>query len=442
MGSYVPQTEAERQEMLAAVGLKSMDDLFGAIPAEVRIDELGLPEGLSALEVEQRLADLAAKNTVFGSIFRGAGAYHHYIPVLARQIPAKESFLTSYTPYQAEVSQGVLQAIFEYQTMIAELTGLPVANASLYDGATAAAEAVAMCRDRKRTKTLVSATVDPQTIATIATYAHGHGSEVELIGSVDGVTDLDALARLLAGDDTIASVLIQQPNFYGRIEPADEIGRMLATSKAMYIMSVNPIAAAILRTPGECGADIACGEGQPLGMPLSFGGPYLGFLSCTDKLMRKIPGRIAGQTVDADGRRAFVLTLQTREQHIRREKATSNICSNQALCALTASVYLATMGPQGLRDVATQCLSKAAYARDRICELDGFDQVYPGSMFHEFVTTTPVAADVLERQLAEQGILSGLPIAEGILWCVTEMNTKAGIDALVEALRSVSQGGR
>ena len=442
MAGYIPHTKAEWDEMLDAIGVDSIRDLYKAIPDDLLVDELDIPHALSQLEVERYMAALADRNTIFSSIFRGAGSYNHYIPPVVRDIPAKETFLTAYTPYQAEVSQGVLQAIFEYQTMISELTGLPVANASLYDGAQSAAEACAMARTRNRTTALVSATVDPQTLATIRTYSHGAGVEVIVVGEKDGRTDLEELARLVEEDESTSSFIVQQPNFHGLVEDTKAIGELLAESPVAYIMSINPIAAMLYASPGEVGADIACGEGQPLGMPLSFGGPYLGFLASTEKLTRKIPGRIIGQTVDRDGKRSFVLTLQAREQHIRREKATSNVCTNQALCALTASVYMATMGPGGMKAVAEQCHAKAAYAREQLTSIPGVDAVHEGEFFHEFVTTLPVAAEELESALAEKGILSGLPVEDGMLWCVTEMNTKEDIDALVEAVRGIVGEGR
>lgn len=436
MGSYVPSTAGERREMLETVGVSSFDELFAQVPSGMMLDRLNLPSGKSELEVRAMMEETAGKNKVFPVIFRGAGAYNHYIPAIARSVPAKEEFLTAYTPYQAEISQGILQSIFEYQTMICELTGMDVSNASIYDGASAAAEAVAMCRERKRTKALVSAAAHPMAIETIKTYCAGADTEVVLVPMKDGVTDREALAALL--DETTACVYVQTPNYFGQLEDATALGEIAHGKGAKYIMGVNPIASAILKTPAECGADIAVGEGQPLGMPLSFGGPYLGFMACTKALMRKIPGRVVGETVDVDGKRAFVLTLQAREQHIRREKASSNVCSNQALCALTASVYMAAMGGDGLREAAVQCMSKAKYAADAICGVEGFSLKYKGRFFHEFVTACPVDTDTLLARLEERGILGGLPVDGGLLWCVTEMNTKEQIDTLVSILKEVS----
>lgn len=436
MGNYLPSTAEERQAMLEAIGCRSVEDLYAQVPPEMRVEKLDLPEGKSELEVRRILEGLAAENTVFPAVFRGAGAYRHYIPAIVKSVTSKETFVTAYTPYQAELSQGVLQSIFEYQTMICALTGMDASNASLYDGASAAAEAVAMCRDRKRSTVLLSAAAHPMVRRTVETYCFGNGMTVKTVPMKNGFTDAQALSELL--DDTVACFYLQQPNYYGRIEQAKELGEAVHAAGGRFIMGVNPIAMAVLKTPGECGADIAVGEGQPLGLPLSFGGPYLGFMAATAALTRKLPGRIVGETTDHQGRRAYVLTLQAREQHIRREKASSNVCSNQALCAMTAAVYLAAMGPRGLRQAAESCMAHARYAAERICAVKGFDLVYPGPYFHEFVTTCPGdPARVLEG-LARRGILGGLPLEDGnLLWCATECNTKGEIDALEQALREV-----
>ena len=422
--------------MLEAVGCRSMDDLYAQVPAEMHVEQLNLPEGGSELEVRRTLEGIAAKNMVFPSVFRGAGAYKHYIPAIVKSVTSKETFVTSYTPYQAELSQGVLQSIFEYQTMICALTGMGAANASVYDGPSAAAEAVAMCRDRKRSTVLISAAAHPMVRRTVETYCFGSGMEVKTVPMKNGFTDAQALADLL--DDTVACFYLQQPNYYGRIESAQALGEVAHAAGAKFIMGVNPIAMAVLKTPGECGADIAVGEGQPLGMPLSFGGPYLGFMAATAALTRKLPGRIVGETTDHDGRRAYVLTLQAREQHIRREKASSNVCSNQALCAMTAAVYLAAMGPDGLRQAAESCMAHARYTAERVCAVPGFDMVYPGPYFHEFVTTCPCKPEKLLDGLACRGILGPLPLEDGnLLWCATEMNARNEIDALEQAIREV-----
>ena len=300
MGSYVPNTKEEQQAMLQEIGYPSMDDLFRDIPDKVKLDrELDLPDGLSEMEVRKKMEHIAAKNKIYPTIFRGAGAYRHYIPAIVDDVISKENFQTAYTPYQAEISQGILQSIFEYQTMICDLTGMDVSNASVYDGASAAAEGVAMCREKKRNKALVSATVLPWVLETVRTYCFGNGMELEVIPEKDGTTDLEWLKGHL--DQETACVLIQHPNYYGTLEPAEAIGRAAHEAGAKFIMSVNPIVLGILKTPGEYGADVAVGEGQPLGLPLAFGGPYLGFMACTRAMMRKLPGRIVGETKDRNG---------------------------------------------------------------------------------------------------------------------------------------------
>ena len=435
MASYIPSTRDERLEMLKTVGVSSYRELYRDVPPEMYLDcGLNIPEGLSELEVGRKISAMAAKNRVFPTVLRGAGAYDHYIPSIVKYIPAKEEFLTAYTPYQAEMSQGILQSIFEYQTGICELTGMDVSNASVYDGATAAAEAVAMCRDRKRRVTLISGAAHPDTINTVRTYCYGTGDELRIIPVRDGKTDLEALKELLKPE--VASVYIQQPNFYGQFEEAEVIGELTHGNGSMYIMGCNPIALAIMKTPRDCGADIAVGEGQPLGMPLSWGGPYLGFMATTAKHMRKLPGRIVGETVDSRGGRAYVLSLQAREQHIRREKASSNICSNQALCALTAGVYMAAMGPQGMAQAASQSMAKAHYLAEALCKLEGVSLKHTGAYFHEFVTVCPKAEEVLQA-LENAGILGGLSVESGILWCVTEKVSRDELDRTVAIVKEV-----
>ncbi|HIQ95706.1 MAG TPA: aminomethyl-transferring glycine dehydrogenase subunit GcvPA [Candidatus Limivivens merdigallinarum] len=436
MGKYVVSTEKEQQEMLRSIGMESFEDLFGHIPEEVKIKgELNLPHGRSELETFAKMEELSEENKVFRHIFRGAGAYSHYIPSAVKSIVAKEEFVTAYTPYQAEISQGILQSIFEYQTMICELTGMEVSNASVYDGASAAAEATAMCRERKRSRVLVSATANPEVIKTIKTYCHGSNTPVTVIPEKDGEMDLDLLKEAL--DSETACLYVQQPNFYGILEDCDKICALVHESGAKLIMGTNPIALGILKTPAEYGADIAVGEGQPLGMPLSFGGPYLGYMSTTKAMERKLPGRIVGETTDAEGRRAFVLTLQAREQHIRREKASSNICSNEALCALTASVYLSVMGKEGLQKAARQCTSKAHFLQGKLSEA-GLTLKYEKPFFHEFVTCTPIPAGEILDKLEEEGILGGLPIGEKeILWCATEKNTREEMEKVAVLVKEV-----
>ncbi len=445
MGTYIPNTEHEINEMLKTLGLQSIDELFKDVPKEVRLKEpLNIPEGLSEFAVREKMEGLAAKNVVFKSIFRGAGAYHHYIPSIVKYIPAKEEFLTAYTPYQAEMSQGILQSIFEFQTMVCELTGMDAANASVYDGCTAAAEAVMMCKERGRSKAVMFDNVSLHTIETVKTYCEAQGVEVVVLKSREGLVDIEALKAEM--DSKTACFYLQQPNFYGLLESAEalkEIEAVVHGGGAKYIMGVYPVSLGVLKTPAECGADIAVGDGQPFGLPLSFGGPYLGFMACKTKLVRQLPGRIVGETTDIEGKRAFVLTLQAREQHIRREKASSSICSNHALCALTASVYLSTVGKEGLKEVATQCYSKAKYAAEKICNVKGFEMRFKGEYFNEFVTTCEVGTDKVLNKLQENGILGGYPL-EGehyggcILWCVTEMNSKEEIDKLVSILEEVT----
>ena len=436
MGGYVPNTKEQRQDMLKAIGLSSMEDLFVDIPQEVRLKgELEIPQGRSELEVKREMEDLAGKNRVFRTIFRGAGAYRHYIPAAVTSIISKENFLTAYTPYQAEVSQGILQSIFEYQTMICDLTGMDASNASVYDGASAAAEGVAMCRERKRAKALISGATSPYVIQTIQTYCHGNGMEMEVIPETDGKTDWEKLKARL--DSGTACVYIQHPNFYGNLEDAKEIGELTHEAGAKFVMGVNPISLGMLKTPAEYGADVAVGEGQPLGLPLAFGGPYIGFMACTDKMMRKLPGRIVGQTKDRNGKTGYVLTLQAREQHIRREKASSNICSNQALCALAVTVYLSSMGNEGLREAALQSASKAHFLSKEL-ETIGYHTENQGTFFHEFVTTSKVSAKETLDALEAQGILGGYPLDEHrILWCCTEVNTKEEMDDVIRILKEV-----
>lgn len=440
MGTYVPNTTSEQEEMLSLLGYKDFNDLFSGIPNEVLLDRpLEIPNGLSEMEVNKKVSKIASKNTVFKTIFRGAGAYKHYIPSIVKQVTSKEEFMTAYTPYQAEISQGVLQTIFEYQTMICELTGMDVSNASVYDGATAAAEAVLMCIEKKRNKMLIADTVNPQVIETIKTFCSGANIDIILIPSKDGKVDLELLKNTV--DNETAGVLIQQPNFYGLLEDCSEIGEITKAVDARYVIHSNPIALGLIKTPREYGADIAVGEGQPLGLPLSFGGPYLGFMATTEKLVRRLPGRIAGETKDKDGNRAFVLTLQAREQHIRREKASSNICSNQALCAMTAAVYLSALGSSGLYMAAKHSMANAHYLANRLCELEEFELTFKGEFFHEFVTSYKKDISKLMDHLNKHEILGGLPLVGkldgNILWCATELNSKEEIDELIDRIKEV-----
>lgn len=438
MSGFIPSSVSSRGEMLKFLGLKSVDELFFDIPGSVVIkNKLNLPAGRSEQSVRREMESIALQNKVYKTIFRGAGAYNHYIPAAVKAITRKEEFATAYTPYQPEISQGILQAFFEYQTLICKLTGMDVSNASVYDGANAAAAAAAMCSSKNKNRVLISGTVNPQVIETVKTYSYGSNTEVSVIPAKDGVTDSNALADMLSGD--VACCIVEQPNYFGLIEDTQKLCGITHEGGARFIMSCNPISLSVLKTPAQVGADIAVGEGQPLGMPLSYGGPYLGFMVCKTELMRKLPGRIVGQTSDKEGKRAFVLTLQAREQHIRREKASSNICSNQAHCALTASVYLNAMGLNGLREVAEQCVSKAHYFAGKLCEIPGISLKYNGEFFHEFITDCSGKGEKILSALDAHGILGGLPIDSGILWCATEQNTREEIDLAVSVVKEASE---
>jgi glycine cleavage system pyridoxal-binding protein P len=441
MGSFVSVTPEEEREMLRKIGADRLSDLFSGIPEELKLrKELSLPDGVSEMEAEKIVRKMAGKNHVFQSVFRGAGAYRHYIPAIVNEVISKESFLTAYTPYQAEISQGILQSIFEYQTYICELTGMDVSNACVYDGAEAAAEAAAMCREKNRNVMLVSETANPFVISVIRTYCFGNGMEVRLIPEKNYRTDTEALKGMVNGET--AGVYLQNPDYYGSLEDVSAVGKITHDAGAKLILGVNPIASAVLKTAGEYKADIATGEGQPLGMPLSFGGPYLGFMAASKENMRKLPGRIVGETHDANGKTGYVLTLQAREQHIRREKAGSNICSNEALCALCAGVYCSAMGPEGIRKAARSSVSKAHYLSDKLSEI-GFERTDQGDFFHEFVTKCPADAEDVMKLLSDHGILGGLPLSGKhrgeILWCCTEMNSRAEMDEMTELLKEVKK---
>ncbi len=434
MGRYVPETLSEQEAMLKQIGLEKIDDLYAMVPEEARLQDLHIPSGKSEMEVLEDLSSVADKNKVYQSIYRGAGVYKHYIPAIVSTITSKEEFLTAYTPYQAEISQGVLQSIFEYQTQICELTGLDVSNASVYDGAVAAAEALFMSLERNKDEVLVADTVDPQTLAVMKTYCESRDVKIVMVQNKDHRVDVEDLKAKL--NERSAGLYVESPNYYGLIEEIEECTKIVHENKTKMIMGCDPIALAIYKSPGEMDVDIAVGEGQQLGMPMGFGGPYLGFMTCKKELMRKLPGRIVGETTDHDGRRAYVLTLQAREQHIRREKASSNICSNEALCAMTASVYLAAMGPGGMEKVALSCYNNARYLEERLKEL-GFKRVDEGEYFNEFLTTSPIDPKVLEEKLSDKKILSGLQVEDKILWCATELNTKEKIDVLADAIKEV-----
>jgi glycine dehydrogenase subunit 1 len=445
--SYLPHTEADRQAMLAVIGVGATEELFADIPAELRLGRpLALPAALAEQELARHLQDLAGRNANLGeyACFLGAGAYDHYIPSVVDHVIGRAEFYTAYTQYQPEISQGYLQALWEYQSMICALTGLDVANASLYDGGTALAEAAMMaCAATGRQEVVVARAVHPHYRAILGTYAVDRGMKVKEAPFAEGATGAAGLGRL-AGQDT-AAVIVQTPNFFGCLEDVAAAAETAHKAGALLIVAADPIALGVLEAPGALGADIVVGEGQPLGLPISYGGPYLGFFAATEKLMRKVPGRIVGQTNDFEGTRGFVLTLQAREQHIRREKATSNICSNEALCSLAAAVYLAAVGREGLRGVAELCLRKARYAYEELVNRKGCQPVFGAPFFKEFAVrcAEPVAA--VNAALMKEKIIGGLdlgryyPELSGcMLLCVTEKRTRAEIDRLVRTMEAVS----
>ncbi len=440
---YLPLTDEDRREMLKKIGVKSVEDLFSDIPEEVRLKrDLDLPPAMSELEAVKHLNSLAAKNKHLNNCtsFMGAGVYDHFIPSVIKHITGRSEFYTSYTPYQPEISQGILQAIFEYQTMICQLAGMEVANASMYDGGTAVAEGAIMgCGTTRRSKALVSQSVSPFYRAVLQNYFNSRGLDLEEIPLKDGHTDFSKLEEMV--DDKTASVILQQPNFFGLVEDLDGVADTIHNHKAVLIMAVDPLSLPLLKPPVDYGADIVVGEGQGLGVPPSFGGPLLGIMAARSRFVRQLPGRIAGETVDSEGNRGFVLTLQTREQHIRREKASSNICSNEALVALAAAVYMAAMGPQGMREVAEQCLQKAAYTREKLTALDGFKTVFSGHNFKEFAIKVPGKPEELNKKLLQKDILGGVDISpfypeleNTMLFAVTEKRTREEIDTLVREL--------
>ena len=438
MKSYVPSTPAERQEMLEAIGLSSFAALYADVPESLRLGrELNLPGGMSELSVRRLFAALARQNNTELAIFRGAGAYHHYIPAAVPQLASRSEFYTAYTPYQAEMSQGMLQAIFEWQTLICELTGMDVANASVYDGPTASAEAMHMLTGAKRkNKVAYSAGLHPDVIATMKTYARFSKTElVEVPLAEDGRTDCAALEAALAGS---AGFFAAQPNFMGCLEDMAALAELTHAAGGLFVSYVNPITLGLLKRPAAYGADVAIGDGQPLGLDTAFGGPYLGFMATTNAMTRKLPGRIVGQTTDVDGKTGYVLTLSAREQHIRREKASSNICSNQALCAFSAGVYMAAMGEKGMKQCARLCTSKAHYFASELAKA-GCTIKYKGEFFHEFVTEVecPNCRKKILDALEAEGILGGAEVEGGILWCVTELASKAQLDRAVAIVKEV-----
>jgi len=442
---YIPHTPEDVRQMLEAIGVSAVDDLFVGVPAGIRLDRpLDLPEPLAESELLRELGRLAARNATPAThaSFLGGGAYNHFIPAVVDQLISRSEFYTAYTPYQPEISQGTLQAIFEFQTLICQLTGMDVANASMYDGASACAEAVLMAaRAGRRKKVLLSAALHPEYRATVATYCSYLGMElIAFPCDRTGRSDAGELARLL--DRETAAVVAGYPNYFGVVEDLAALAAATHECGARLVAAVQePLSLGLLKSPGELGADIVVGEGQSFGIPVSYGGPSLGFFAARQKDVRAMPGRLVGQTVDTDGRRGFVLTLATREQHIRREKATSNICSNQGLCALMAAIYLSLMGKQGIREVAKQNLAKTEYAKERIAELPGYSLPFGGATFNEFVVENDEGAGAILARLEEQGILGGISLERTygdmpnrFLVCVTEQNSRDEIDALVAAL--------
>ncbi|MFJ5757990.1 aminomethyl-transferring glycine dehydrogenase subunit GcvPA [Neobacillus sp. NPDC093182] len=437
---YLPMTEADKKAMLETIGVKSVDELFSDIPEKVRFKgEYNIKAAKSETSLMKELFRMASRNADLKTnvSFLGAGVYDHYMPVIVDHVISRSEFYTAYTPYQPEISQGELQAIFEFQTMICELTGMDVANSSMYDGGTALAEAAMLSAGHtKRKKIIVSGAVHPESREVLKTYAKGQYLEVIEVPVNEGITDIEALKGL--ANEEIAAVIVQYPNFFGRIEPLKELEEIVHANKSLFVVSSNPLSLGVLTPPGKFGADIVIGDAQPFGIPSAFGGPHCGYFAVTTKLMRKVPGRLVGQTTDDQGRRGFVLTLQAREQHIRRDKATSNICSNQALNALAASVAMTALGKKGVREMAAANLQKAHYARTAFKEA-GFDIVYDGYSFNEFVVKLNKPVKEINQALLQKGIIGGYDLgrdypelANHMLIAVTEQRSKEEIDTLVK----------
>lgn len=446
---YIPHTEVDREEMLEIIGVERVEDLFTDVPPAHRFPKLNIPPALTEMEVVAELENISRTNQTAKELvcFLGAGAYHHYTPAAVDSILRRGEFYTAYTPYQPEISQGTLQSIFDYQSLITTLTGMEVSNASHYDGATAVAEAVNMAYANfrgKKTKVVVSPALHPQYRETIRTY--NRGSVINIAGDEDDIDPLGSPDALLSEiDETTALVIVQYPDFFGRIYDFRKIAEAAHQMGALFGISTNPIALGLLTPPGDFGADIVTGEGQPLGLPLSFGGPYLGLFATRQKLVRKMAGRLAGETVDANGKRGYVLTLTAREQHIRREKATSNICTNQGLMALASTVYLSLLGKGGLRQVAELCYQKAHYAAQQINTQPDFEVLSEAPFFNEFVVRCPIPVDEINKVLLEHGILGGYDLGQDypsltnhMLIAVTEMNSRQDIDLLVSTLAEVT----
>lgn len=444
--SYLPHTEADRQAMLGVIGVKSARDLFADIPSALRLSRpLDLPAAMAEPELARHLQDLAKSSASLEdyACFLGAGSYDHYIPSVVDHVIRRSEFYTAYTQYQPEIAQGYLQALWEYQSMICEITGMEAANASMYDGGTALAEAaMAACGATGRTEVIIAGPVHPHYRTLLGTYSIDKGYQVKEAAWADGVTDLAKLEQQVSS--ATAAVLVQMPNFFGCLEDVKAIADIAHAKGALLAAAVNPISLGALEAPGVLGADLVAGEGQPLGLSTAFGGPYLGFFAASEKLLRKMPGRIVGQTTDHEGTRGFVLTLQAREQHIRREKAVSNICSNEALCALTAAVYLSSVGKEGFRQIAELCLNKAHYAHSRLTALKGCRAEFSSPFFHEFVLHCDQPVAEINRALLAQKIIGGLDLgryypemAGCMLIAVTEKRTRADIDRLAAALEAI-----
>jgi len=444
--AYIPHTDAERKEMLAAVGLQNLDELYQAVPADVRFPDLDLPEAVSELEIAQEMQEMAEANVDVQhfACFLGAGAYNHFIPSAVDHMLRRGEFYTAYTPYQPEISQGTLQAIFEYQSLICNLTGMQVSNASHYDGATALAEAAILALNHhrgRRTRLVLSPAIHPQYRQVVRTYMQGMG--VEIVGDEHLPGSADDLPAKI--DANTAMIAVQYPDFFGRIRDWTALGQAAHAAGALLCVVVNPLSLGLLRPPSEFDADIVVGDGQPLGIPMSFGGPTLGHFTVKQEFVRKMAGRLVGETVDSRGQRGYVLTLTPREQHIRREKATSNICTNVALMALASAVYLSLMGKQGLRQVAELCYHKAHYAAEQLAAVPGYSLWTKGSFFHEFVLKCPRPVAEINQALLDLDILGGYDLGQDypelrdhMLLAVTEMNSRDQIDALVEAMQEVS----
>ena len=431
---YFPHTDADLKVMLEHVGVDSLDALYAQVPESIRFrDEYDIPLSASEMEVRKTFQLLGSQNQQL-VCFAGMGAYDHYTPSVIPSLLSRSEYLTSYTPYQAEISQGTLHYIFEYQSMMAELTGMEVSNASMYDGATATAEAMMMvvAAGKKANKVLVSEGLNLQTRQVLDTYALHHGIELVTIPLENGATRLTTVKEQLSSLEGVAGVIVQQPNVYGIIEDFTNFADTCHEHKALFVMDSVAADLAVLKTPGECGADIAVGDGQSLGIPLSYGGPYVGYMCCTEKLIRKMPGRIVGKTLDNRGQRAFVLTLQAREQHIRRQKATSNICSNQSLMALFVTIYMSLMGRQGLKEAAEQSYGGAHYLCDELLKTGKFSLAYDRPFFNEFFVRYDGDADALYQRFLDAGILGGVRLKDGFLFAVTEKRTREEIDNLVK----------